>query len=141
MIPPHHRNPNRPPEVPTLVLDAMIVLSVLAATAVAMLLNGCTVAPQLVPAAAAPSWQGNAQDSGVKADTPAGVVVSAQDVAEYNGLVAIYGRAARFVPALVANAGISRGVQPNTWVMADDAFVNFCLMQRWKKSGRLPPPK
>lgn len=105
--------------------------------AVCLLLQACVspTVPAALPAAAAPSFDGAEQNSGVLSSTAAGFLITPHLRDRYNALVARYG--GDFAPPLRQDAGLERQ-GPGTWEMSKQAMVNFLEMNAWRRAG-IPP--
>ena len=96
---------------------------------------GCsTVVPDRVESREA-SFDGNDQNSGVIASTPAGFVVTAHFRERYNALIATYG--GDFAPPLTPDAGLAP-LGDGRWRITKQHMVQFLTMNAWRKA-RLEP--
>lgn len=99
-------------------------------------LSGCsTVTPDQVHAAA-PSFDGNVQNSGILAATPAGILVTPHLRDRYNTLVDYYGH--DYKPALAKDAGITDAPDKVNYLLDRQHFVQFLEMNQWLKAGLRP---
>lgn len=101
------------------------------------LLAGCVspTVPAALPPAAAASFDGGEQNSGVISSTAAGFLITPHLRDRYNALVARYG--GDFAPPLRIDAGLERR-GPEVWEMSKQAMVNFLEMNAWRRAG-IPP--
>lgn len=109
-----------------------------AALALLLAAGACTstITPDRVTSEAA-SFDGNEQNSGVIAATPAGYIVTPHFVARYNALAKIYGD--RFQPALLPDAGVTALLSnPPQLVIDREHMVKFLEMNAWNKMGKTP---
>lgn len=113
-------------------------------TALVLCDEGCTTVHQAQVESAAPSFDGNVQNSGIVSQRPDGAyVVTAHFRDRYNALVAIYGDAKladgapAFTPPIRANDGLT-ALPDGTWAMDKQAMVDMVTLSRLKRQGFKP---
>lgn len=96
---------------------------------VSLVLAGCTIIPHRVKDRV-PSFDGNAQDSGLKSQTADGsFLISAAARDRYNSLIAVYGGNTNyFVPPLTFDAGITP-TGTNLFLMDRQHMVDFGVLK------------
>lgn len=116
------------------VLRALLVVIWLALAV--WILTGCTltVHPDRVETTEA-SYDGNVQNSGIVMSTENGFLVTDHFRDRYNALIETYGR--DFAPPLKKDAGMSR-VGEDRWLLTKQRWVDFDLMNSWRKAGLKP---
>jgi hypothetical protein len=100
------------------------------------LASGCasTVTPDRVTAAA-PSFDGNEQTSGVLSLNANGAVVTDHFRYRYNALVATYGQ--DFTPPLKGDAGFT-AITSSRWLIDRQHLSQFLEMNAWHRAGLKP---
>lgn len=98
--------------------------------------TGCTTKRPKPIVARQASFDGNSQDSGVKAVTNHQYAVSDELVQRYNGLILEYGD--WFIPQIKTNFGVT-AVASNRSEMTKEAMSRLAVMTMWHNSK--PPPK
>ena len=106
---------------------------------VGLALSGCagTVSPDRISAAAA-SYDGNAQTSGIISVNPLGYVVTAHFRDRYNALAALFGR--DFAPPLTPDAGLTP-ITADRWLIDRQHLAQFLEMNAWHRAGLKPKTK
>lgn len=127
---------NRPPNKwGGLLLKISIAAVLLGIMLLIAVLSGCTIAPSTVDATA-PSYDGNAHDSGFKGWAPDGSgIISAAARDRYNELAKIYG--GQFTPAVKFDAGIRPGLE-GTFLIDKEHLSIFGAMSALKRMGAAP---
>ncbi|MDR1283327.1 MAG: hypothetical protein LBK99_21290 [Opitutaceae bacterium] len=105
----------------------------LAVLALALGVGGCTstITPDPVPAAAA-SWDGGEQNSGIVVELVDGYVITGQARARYNRLVGLYGPAE--YPGMVADFGVTPYAE-GRWFMNRQAAARWHYLAALERMG------
>lgn len=127
---------NRPPaRWPGILLKISVGAVILGIFVLVVCLSGCTIAPKTVESTA-PSYDGNAHDSGFKGWAPDGSgIISAAARDRYNDLAKIYG--AQFTPAVKFDAGVRPGLE-GTFLIDKEHLTIFGVMSSLKRMGAAP---
>ena len=128
----------------TIAFHAFAVLAIGLAAFAYLILIGCTTVRQAPAKSAAPSYDGNAQNSGILSETATGgYIITAHFRDRYNALVAIYGRsklgdgAPIFSPALRKDDGLfAEG--DGTWIMDKQHMEDMVTLSDLKRRGAKP---
>ena len=106
---------------------------------VSLALSGCagTVTPDRISAAAA-SYDGNEQNSGIISVNQLGYVVTGHFRDRHNALVALFGR--DFLPPLTPDAGLTE-ITSDRWLIDRQHLSQFLEMNAWNRAGLRPKNK